>query len=154
MSDTSKTRKLAVWLGVPLVLVGLLTWWLLPDQDPQGGASSWCDKMQEKPIPNSAGWTVTWHTTACTTLGTDVATYIYVHPTTSSEGRNSLVFRYFDAGGSAPEIRWVSNTDLKIKIDHVAGVTKQVKKIAGINISYDIGKQDYPPGSSDWTKAK
>lgn len=65
-----------------------------------------------------------------------------------------MVFRYFDAGGSAPEIRWVSNTDLKIKIDHVAGVTKQVKKIAGINISYDIGKQDYPPGSSEWIKAK
>jgi hypothetical protein len=97
---------------------------------------------------------VTWHTTACTTLGSDVATYIYVHPTAVSEDRDSLVFRYYDAGGSTPKIRWVSDSSLEIKIDHVAEITKQVKKIGGINVSYDIGKQDYPPGSSEWAKAK
>lgn len=154
MSDTSNAHKLAGWLGMPLVAVGLLVLFTLPNRDPQGGASTWCDNIEEEPLPNSAGWTVTMHTTVCTSLGTDVATYVHVHPTTSGEGPDSLVFRYFNAGASAPEIRWVSNTELKIKIDRVAEVTKQVKKIGGININYDIGKQDDPPGSSEWSQVK
>lgn len=78
----------------------------------------------------------------------------YVHPMESNEDPQSLVFRYFDAGGVAPEIRWVSNTDLRIKIDHVAEVTKQVKKVGEINVSYDIVKQDHPRGYSEWAKTK
>jgi hypothetical protein len=154
MSDTGKKRKPALWLGVALLIFGLLTRWLLPSNDPQGGASYSCDNFEEPSVPNPSGWTVTWHTTACTTLGTDVATYIYVHPMESNEDPQSLVFRYFDAGGVAPEIRWVSNTDLRIKIDHVAEVTKQVKKVGEINVSYDIVKQDHPRGYSEWAKTK
>jgi hypothetical protein len=61
--------------------------------DPQGVASSNCQKFDEPSFASGKGMTVSSHTTACSTLGTSVVSYVYVHPSEKEPTPEDLVFR-------------------------------------------------------------
>jgi len=138
-----KWKALIILVGV-LLLVLVFKYHHENIIDPQGGPSPWCDDLKNEPIKFSNGYSVLVHTTYCTTLGTDVGTYVQVYKTTEKPSRESLVFRFSPFESFEPHVEWVSSTHLKIFVEHLSQITKQNKSINGIEIEYVIGKQDYP----------
>ena len=57
----------------------------------------------------------------------------------------TLVFRYFDRYDTGPpKFEWTNESSLLISVSHVSEVSKQLSTMQGVNISYAIGKEDYP----------
>ena len=147
--------KIARYLGIVLssmvmivALVGLYR--LVKSVDPQGDEKSCCIKEELPSVPNGAGLVVTAHTTSCECFPGGVGTYIYVHSAGKSDSRRTLVFRYYEGGipqGGEPKIAWVGPMTLNIIVDHLGKVTKQLYSIHGVNISYTIGSQEFPPAN-------
>jgi hypothetical protein len=128
-----------------LMIVASLLWFWPADTDPQGGEGFWCDNGNIYYVSNSSGWVVSGHNTVCSGFGGNSAIYIYAHPIGQNEGREFLVFRYFEHGGSnLPKIEWIGENKLLIQVDHVSQVTKKISSIGPVSISYQIGKEDYP----------
>jgi hypothetical protein len=96
-------RPLIVTTGLVsifLLLAVVFCFWPA-DSDPQGGDGLWCDNSNINTIKNSSGWTVSGHNTVCSGFGGNSAIYIYAYPEGKKEGRESLIFRYFEHGGAA-----------------------------------------------------
>lgn len=128
-----------------LLIVASLLWFWPDDTDPQGGEGFWCDNRNIDYVSNSSGWVVSGHNTVCSGFGGNSAIYIYAHPVGQNEGREFLVFRYFEHGGSnLPKIEWIGENKLSIQVDQVSQVTKKISSIGPVSISYQIGKEDYP----------
>jgi hypothetical protein len=110
------------------------------DRDPQGEATSNCDRVQAQAINNDAGMTVSTHTTACTTLGTTIATYVYVHPTGSVETKENLVFRFAEVPGKENmQLSWLGPNKILIRCGEIGSVTRLETTIGAISIKYEIG---------------
>ena len=119
--------------------------WERNAEDPQGGSSPWCDDFEDASVPNGKGMTVSMHTTACTTLGTDIGTYVHVLRENEVRSRSSLAFRFAPHQPFEPRIEWVSPTVVHIAVDRVSQVSKQSSAKNGVRIEYSIGAEDYPP---------
>lgn len=139
-----------------IVISGMVLWvgyrWY-EHQDPQGEASSNCIKKELPQLSNGSDMVVSAHETACDGFGGSWAIYIYVHKLNEVESKKSLVFRFSESTGidsqnPYPTFEWTSKNALRISINHVAEVTKQLDTMKGINITYAIGKVDYPQAQS------
>lgn len=122
-------------IGVLLAYAGMV----LYDDDPQGDAGSACDKFPGPSLVSANGMKASSHTTACTTLGTSVVGYIYVHPTAKPPSSEYLVLRYSQgAQGQAPEMKWIDQHHLVLKTDRVTSISKIKTEMNSVSISYDI----------------
>jgi hypothetical protein len=134
--------KWLVLVGVAVVAfaVGSTATVFAIDRDPQGEATSNCDRLQSQAIDSGAGMTVSTHTTACTTLGTTIATYVYVHPTGSVGTKESLVFRFADIPGKENmQLSWLGPNKLLIRCGEIGSVTKLETTTGAVSIKYEIG---------------
>jgi hypothetical protein len=120
-----------------LISMGLL-YWIVPGDpnDPQGDATYFCDKMPLDSVTNGQGLVATAHTTACTTLGTDVATYIYVHKVDEADSSRALVFRF--SSNDEPRMNWINDRTLHIAVRDVDSFDKQIFRLDGVDITYTI----------------
>lgn len=123
-------------LGTALT-IGVESW---ADTDPQGEANSNCDKFERTSIPSGRGMTVSSHTTACTTLGTSVVSYVYIHPSDQHPTAEHLVFRYTQGGSDdAIRIEWVDERHVLVKVERVSSVSKIQTTIGSVSLDYRIG---------------
>jgi hypothetical protein len=133
--------------SLTLVLSGLALGVTLPygvaswrSSDPQGEANSSCDKFDGPSIASGKGITVSSHTTACTTLGTSVVSYVYVHPSGQRPTAEHLVFRYSQSGsGDSLKVGWVDERHVVLQVDQVSQVSKMQTTSGSISIDYKIG---------------
>lgn len=108
--------------------------------DPQGETNSSCDKFDGPAIASGKGMTVSSHTTACTTLGTSVVSYVYVHPSGQRPTAEHLVFRYSQSGsGDALKVEWVDERHVVLQADHVSQVSRIQTTSGSISIDYKLG---------------
>jgi len=138
------------WKTLVLLLAAGLTamtyfQWRQDVEDPQGGSRPWCDSFEEPSISNGSGMVISMHTTACTTLGTDIGTYVHIHREHELRSSKSLAFRFAPYYASVPKLEWTSPTSVRISVDHVSQISKQRKSINGVGVEYSIGTEDYPP---------
>lgn len=112
--------------------------WL--SSDPQGEANARCDKFDGPSIPNGKGMAVSSHTTACTTLGTSVVSYVYVHPSGQRPTAEHLVFRYSQSGsGESLKVEWSDERHVVLQADHVSQISRIETTSGSILIGYKIG---------------
>lgn len=105
----------------------------------QGDANSFCDKFPEALFENGKGVTVSSHTTACTTVGTSVVSYVYVHPTVQRPDHDHLVLIYSQDGSSEPvKVEWLTGDHLQLKLNRVNQVAKMTTRAGAISINYTI----------------
>ena len=123
-------------LGAALIH-GAVSW---RNSDPQGEANSSCDKFDQLLVANGKGMTVSSHTTACTTLGTSVVSYVYVHPSDRRPTAEHLVFRYSQGGGGDPlKVEWTDERHVLVQVNRVSQVSKVQTTAGPISIDYKIG---------------
>ncbi|MBC5763771.1 hypothetical protein [Ramlibacter albus] len=107
--------------------------------DPQGEANAWCDKFAGGSVVNGQDMTVSWHTTACTTLGTSVVTYVYVHPSREAPGPSDLVLRYEARGvGDVLKATWIGERRVVLEVDDVSNISAMRTTAGPISIEYKI----------------
>lgn len=125
-------------LVLVLILIGLaLGAWL--NSEPQGKANANCDRFPGPSVPNSTGMTVSSHTTACTTLGTSVVSYVYVHPSGTLPQAGDLVFRYSQGtSGGSLEVQWIDDRHVVLAVDQVTHVSKIRTSAGAIAIEYKL----------------
>jgi hypothetical protein len=139
-----KSISLVIAIFVLLAAIFIFNKWQ-NYKDPQGEASDNCIKVDLPTVSNRSGLVVTAHNTACDALGGTSAVYVYVHRSGAPDSRENLVFRFADRyDARPPTIAWTNESSLLISVSHVSEVTKQLNTMQGINISYVIGKEDYP----------
>jgi len=130
-------------LGIAVVLDNLYI--VLRPQDRLGEASNNCIKGDLPSVPNGSGMVATAHVASCSfglAHGAET-TYAYVHKTGDKDSRESLVFRFANAGNLyRPQMVWSDNSSLHISVSEVGEVTEQVTSKEGVKISYSIGKED------------
>jgi hypothetical protein len=118
---------------------------VLRPQDPLGEASNNCIKGDLPSVPNGTGMVATAHVTSCSfglAHGAET-TYVYLHGLGEKDSRESLVFRFANAGNLyRPQMVWSDNSALHISVSEVGEVTEQVTSKDGVKISYSIGKED------------
>lgn len=141
-----KLVKFGAFAVFTFLIVGALflgnSWF--KNQDPQGEENSNCHSTKLNSVLNKTGMVATARNTVCDVSGGNSAIYIYVHGQDQDDGRKSLVFRYFDKVDTPPPtIEWINNSTLRISVEAVSQVTKQLPRIDGVTITYEIGKQDY-----------
>lgn len=97
----------------------------LGNSDPQGDANFSCDKFAGPSIASGKGMTASSHTTACTTLGTSVVSYVYIHPSSQRPTAEHLVLRYSQSSnGDSLKIEWIDEGHVFVQVDHVSQVSK------------------------------
>jgi hypothetical protein len=138
MTNTLKSLALAL-VGLALGVastVGVLSWL---NSDPQGEANSSCDKFDGPSIANGKGMTVSSHTTACTTLGTSVVSYVYVHPADQRPATEHLVLRYSQSGsGDSLKVEWIDERHVLVQVRNVSRVSKIQTNAGSVSIDYKI----------------
>jgi hypothetical protein len=144
MNNTTKAiGAVAAFASIPIALMTFDKWQSF--KDPQGDANEYCIKAELPPVPNHSGLVVTAHETDCDVIGGTSAVYVYVHKSGTVDYRGNLVFRYFDISDEKPlKIEWINPSSVRISVSHVSEVTKQLTEIGGVQVSYAIGKVDYP----------
>lgn len=138
---TKPLRSLAlvlIGLGFGAALTyGAFSW---RNSDPQGEANSSCDKFAGLSVASGKGMTVSSHTTACTTLGTSVVSYVYVHPSGQRPTAEHLVFRCSQSSSDdSPKAEWIDERHVVLHVDHVRQITKIQTTSDSILIDYKIG---------------
>lgn len=147
--------KLARWsafvaFAIPIGLATFIGYYWFLSMDPQGEENSNCHSMKLKSIPNKTGLIATAHNTVCDVAGGNSAVYVYIHGQDQDDSRKSLVFRYSDKFDvPPPTIEWINDSSLRISVEAVSQVTKQLPRMGGVTITYEIGKQDYPQEKTD-----
>ncbi len=130
-------------LGIAVFLHNLYI--VLRPQDPLGEANYDCIKGDLPSIPNGSGLVATAHVTSCSfglAHGAET-TYAYVHQAGEKDSKESLVFRFANAGNLyRPQMVWNDDSSLHISVPEVGEVTEQVTSREGVKISYSIGKED------------
>lgn len=118
------------------VTYGAFSW----RSDPQGESNASCDKFAEMSVLSGKGMTVSSHTTACTTLGTSVVSYVYVHPSDQHPAAQHLVFRYSQSrSDDSLKVVWVDDRRIVLNVGHVSQITKIQTTLGLILIDYKIG---------------
>jgi hypothetical protein len=131
-------RAMLIFLASPLVVVGVVVGWLWR-ADPQGEENSHCDQFDRASVSNKTGMTVSTHTTVCTTLGTSIATYVYVHASGERPNPANLVLRYAQAASAdPPKISWLDQQHVVVEANHASGISKREEKFGPISIIYKI----------------
>jgi hypothetical protein len=130
-------------LGIALVVIDLYA--VLRPQDPLGVANYDCIKGDLSSVPNGSGLVATAHVTSCSfglAHGAET-TYAYVHKAGEIDSKESLVFRFANAGNLyRPQMVWNDDSSLHISVSEVGEVTEKVTSKEGVKISYSIGKED------------
>ncbi|HRH38015.1 MAG TPA: hypothetical protein PK760_06705, partial [Flavobacteriales bacterium] len=91
-------------------------------------------------IASGKGMTVSSHTTACTTLGTSVVSYVYVHPSDQRPGAEHLVFRYSQSSSGEPlKVEWIDERRIVLQTGHVSQVSKIQTTSGSVAINYKLG---------------
>ena len=134
-------RPLAlILIGVIVSLAGIFISTSLYDRDTQGEANSSCEKFDGPSSANGRGMTASSHTTACTTVGTSVVTYVYLHPSGQPPTAKHLVFRFSQSGdGDSLRFEWVNEQLIVVRVDHVSYISKIQTQADAILIRYNIG---------------
>jgi len=108
-------------------------------RDRQGESNGNCDKFAGPSIANGKATTASLHTTACTTLGTSVVGYLYVHPTDQGPRVEHLVLTYSQSGvGESPTIQWTDERHLVVEVSHVSQASKIQTSSGAISIDFRI----------------
>ena len=132
------------WIGLCFVLLGIGAFYLGGKlNNPQGGENPWCSNLEEATIPNGSGMSILMYTTVCTTLGTDIGSYVHIVRDGQSPSHESLAFSFapsFDM--PALDLEWASPTSARISVDHVRWISKQKQLVNDVKISYAIRKVD------------
>lgn len=77
-------------------------------------------------------------------FGGNSAVYIHVRKLGEAESKRTLVFRYFEIGGSEPpKIEWTGQNYVQVSVGHVSQITKQLSKLKEVEIAYSVGREDY-----------
>ncbi len=130
-------------LGIVVVLDELYV--VIGPQDPLGEASDSCIKEDLPSVPNATGIVATAHVTSCSfgfAHGAET-TYVYLHKPEEKDSRQSLVFRFANAGNLyRPQMSWSDNSSLHISVSEVGEITEKIASKDGVKISYSIGKED------------
>jgi hypothetical protein len=125
-------------LGVALTY-SALSW---RSSDSQGEANSSCDKFDGPSVASARGMTISSHTTVCTTLGTSVVSYVYLHPSGQSPTAENLVFTYSQNGSDdSLGVEWIDERHVVLKVNHVSQVSKIQTTSGSVSIDYKIGGQ-------------
>ena len=113
---------------------------ILHRSDPQGEESPYCEQYHKASLSNGAGMTVSTHSTVCTTLGTDIGAYVYVHPSDEPPTTSNLVFRYWPSSGGdgIPTVRWIDTQHLLVEANGVGGTSKRIENFGSVSITYRI----------------
>jgi hypothetical protein len=152
MKPLAKVAKYFVLALSALCGVGLIFFFytLYEKRDPQGDADSNCIKMDLPSVSNGFRMLATGHYTVCDygIIHGDEETYLYVHRSEEADSRNSLVFRFGNHDDLLPEVVWANPSSLRISVDTVNEVTKQVDSVDGVKISYTIGKERVARGTA------
>jgi hypothetical protein len=148
--DAMKVVRPISWIIAVFVLFAALFIFIFykwrNNKDPQGEANEHCIKVDLPTVRNHSGLVVTAHNTSCDAIGGTSAVYVYVHKSGAADDHANLVFRYFDRyDAGPPKMDWTNESSLLISVSHVSEVTKQLSTMQGVNISYAIGREDYPP---------
>ena len=139
-----KLPKSVLHLLAGLVIgIGLTgSYLLLRDTEKQGEPNANCDKFAGPSVDNGKGMRASSHTTACTTLGTSVVHYVYVHPASQQSGPGDLVFSYSqDSIGTDLKVTWLKEDHLVLEVDRVTSVSRLHTARASIHIDYKIQGQ-------------
>lgn len=118
--------------------------WIQNQEDPMGGPGMCCDDWTLPDISNKNGMVIAGHETACGCMGGNVATYLHIRKIDDNNSRENLVFRYFQAGDTEQEVRWIGPAEVEITVNHISQIRKQIRNLNGVRIKYSIGKVDYP----------
>jgi hypothetical protein len=132
------------WVRCALIGVGLgsllaygAIYWL--NRDRQGEPNSSCDKFAGPSITNGKGVAASFHTTACSTLGTSVVSYLYVHPIPQDPNDEHLVFVYSQSGlGEPAAIQWIDDNHLMVEVNHVSQVSRIRTSSGAILVGFKI----------------
>lgn len=123
-------------LGIPLVMMVCRC---VSNSDPVGGPGLSCDNWDLDPVKSGSGWIVTGHTTACTTFGTDIATYVFVHKEGDVDNRSNMVLRYFQSFETkGPFISWKGPNEVAIEIEAPDAITKSLNQIESVRVSLTV----------------
>lgn len=129
----------AVLLGSLLLFATGFLW--LARADPQGEESEYCTQYDKESVSSGGGATASTYTTVCTTLGTDIMTYVHVHPSGEPMSSASLVFRYIPGlTAGPPRVSWVGRDHLLVEADHVGSISKMKEKIGEVAVIYRISR--------------
>lgn len=136
-------NNLKAWMlvFVGLVLGGVLAYGLSfwHTSDPQGDENASCGKFDGPTIANRKGLVVSSHTTTCSTLGTSVVSYVYVHPVDQSPTKDHLVFRYSqDGAGDVLQVAWRDERHVVLQVNRVTAVSKILTSSGTVLIDYNI----------------
>lgn len=146
---TRKTRDMLWWTKVrkrkALVAVGvgtcavLIAFGVHSLNERIGQENSNCEQSDRFQIPNGHGKVISAYTTVCTTLGTSVVSYVFVHDVTDHPRSANLVFRYNLAGGAYPvELNWADPTHIVVKVRDVRDIELMEEQVGAISIRYVI----------------
>jgi hypothetical protein len=124
-----------------LLLLVAMGVWLLWRADPQGEENEYCTQYDKQSVSSGGGTTASTYTTVCTTLGTDIMTYVHVHPLNEPMSSASLAFRYIPGTtAGSPRISWIGRDHLLVEADHVSSISKMKEKIGKVSVTYKISR--------------
>lgn len=107
--------------------------------DPIGGSGASCDNWELEPVKSGSGWIATGHTTACTTFGTDIATYVFVHKEHEADDRSNMVLRYFQSFETkGPFISWRGPNEVAIEIAAPVAITKSLNQVDSVRVRLTV----------------
>jgi len=139
-------------IGVVPALFGLYV--AIRPVDSLGLADKNCATEIFPPVPNGEGMVATAHETSCdyAPVHGDDTTYVYIHRAEERDSAKSLVFRFENIpngeSGQSPRLLWSDNLTLHISVSQVGEITKQLASLGQLRISYSIGRENTPAGSS------
>jgi len=133
--------RLRLWLHVIVVLVLGIVFWVA-QLEPLGGANSSCDDFEGASLQGAAGMVISFHMTACTTLGSDIATYVHIHRAGQPRTLSTLALRYSSA--KEPEFVWIDSNTVRILVPQDVPITKQNNLVEGVRVEYVLGSASSP----------
>ena len=136
-----KSLKPFVHVSTGIIFGVALTFgvYLWSNSDSHGDTNSSCDKFDEPSIASGKGMTVSAHTTACTTIGSSVVSYVYIHPSNQRPTADNLVFRYSQNGGSdSLKVEWIDEGRVALQVEGVSHISKILTTYGSIAIAYRL----------------
>ncbi|MEO7105018.1 MAG: hypothetical protein ABIZ09_01475 [Rhodoferax sp.] len=99
-----------------------------------------CEQTDRLQVSNGHGKVISAYTTVCTTLGTSVVSYVFVHDVTDHPRSTNLVFRYNQSGGAYQPIQlnWADPTHIVAKVRDVRDVELMEEQVGEISIQYVV----------------
>jgi hypothetical protein len=106
-----------------------------------GQENAHCDQFDRFNISNGQGKVITAYTTVCTTLGTSVVSYVFVHDETDRPRTDNLIFRYTQSGGAQPvDLNWMDTSHISVKVRDIRDIGVMEEHAGAMSIQYVIQK--------------